>query len=237
MSTVVDLDARAVAESVRVVRAAGDAGPEGLGLGLRLGLGLATPCADWDLGQLLEHMAGQHAGFAAAARGRDTGLAAWAPLPLGDDPVDAYRRAADDVLAAFAEPGVLERTMLLPEIHPRLRFPAATAIGFHLLDYVVHAWDVAAASGTAVDFGPEVLTAALAVAERVPAGAARTEPGAAFGPVLDLGGTVDMGGGTASSGGAGGDGTGSGGAAGVLDRVLALTGRSPGWRAPGASGR
>lgn len=197
MTGVVELDARAVAESVRVAGAVKPGQWE-----------LPTPCPDWNLGELLAHMAGQHAGFAAALRGEDAGLAAFAPLPLGDDPAASYAATADAALAAFAAPGVLERTVLLPEIHPTLRFPARTAIGFHLLDYVVHAWDVAVSIGTPVDLDPEILSAALSVAEQVPQGVSRTAPGAAFGPVLP---TPD--------------------GASVLDRVLTLSGRTPSWRA------
>lgn len=195
MSGVVELDARAVTASVAVVQAVQPGQLE-----------LPTPCEDWTLGQLLAHMAGRHIGFAAAARGEDDDLSVWADLPLGDDPATEYARAAAHVLAAFAEAGVPTRRLLLPEVHPRLRFPASTAIGFHLLDYVVHAWDVAATLDTAVDLDEELLSAALAVAERVPDGPSRLAPGAAFRPVVQLPAEAS-----------------------TLDRVLALTGRSPAW--------
>lgn len=196
MTGLVELDARAVAESVRVV--------SGVGRGQ---LDLPTPCAGWTLERLLAHMAGQHAGFAAAASGEDTELPAWADRPVGDDPGGAYARAADEALTAFAAPGVLERTFLLPEVHPALRFPATTAIGFHLLDYAVHAWDVAAALGTSVDLDPDVLDAALAVASQVPVGDYRTAPGAPFAPPVPLPADAPP-----------------------LHRLLASTGRSPHWR-------
>ena len=170
-------------------------------------LGLATPCAGWNLGRLLAHMAGQHRGFAAAARGDGADLAVWADRPVGDDPAGGYAKAADEVLAAFAAPGALERRWALPEVHPTFAFPGTTALGFHLLDYVVHAWDVARSLGTPVEFDDEVLAVALAVAERVPNGPERLAPGAAFRPALA-----------------------AGEAAGPLERILAATGRTPAWR-------
>ena len=51
------------------------------------------------------------------------------------------------MIAAFAEDGMLERRLWLPEIRDGMRFPAETAIGFHFLDYVVHGWDVARSTG------------------------------------------------------------------------------------------
>jgi hypothetical protein len=38
----------------------------------------------------------------------------------------------------------------MPEIRPGYGFPATLAIGFHLVDSVVHAWDVARAIGETV---------------------------------------------------------------------------------------
>ncbi|MDI5961248.1 TIGR03086 family metal-binding protein [Streptantibioticus silvisoli] len=196
MTGLVDLDRRAVEAGVQLVAAVtGD-------------LARPTPCAGWTLGRLLAHMAGQHRGFAAAARGGGADLAVWADLPVDGDPAQGYAKAAAEALTAFAEPGAPERRWALPEVHPTFGFPGTTALGFHLLDYVVHGWDVAESLGTAVEFDDEVLGAALAVAERVPDGPERLAPGAAFRPALP-----------------------APGAAGPLERILAATGRSPAWRA------
>lgn len=169
-ANVVDLDARAVSESARLVATVTQAD-----------LALATPCADWTLHGLLRHMIAQHYGFAAAAAG-DGDLARWRPRPLGGDPVAAYNAAAEHVLAAFAAVGVLDRKLPLPEIAPGVMFPAARAISFHFVDYVTHSWDVARTLGLPVRFEPVLLDAALRVARAVPGGQARLEPGAAFAP-------------------------------------------------------
>ncbi|MCZ0986276.1 hypothetical protein O1M54_12615 [Streptomyces diastatochromogenes] len=63
------------------------------------------------------------------------------------EPAGVHRVAATAVLAAFAEPGAAEREFRLPELGRS--FPGHLAIGFHFVDYVVHAWDVAAALGCA----------------------------------------------------------------------------------------
>jgi uncharacterized protein (TIGR03086 family) len=166
-----------------------------------------TPCADWTLHGLLRHMIAQHHGFAAAASG-DADLAQWRVRTLGEDPVAAYRAAAERVLAAFAADGVLDREFPLPEIARGLMFPARQAISFHFVDYVVHSWDVARTLGAPLDFDPALLGAALSVAKAVPGGGARLAPGAAFAPGVDWPG-------------------GSG-----LDQIVALLGRSPDWKRP-----
>jgi uncharacterized protein (TIGR03086 family) len=166
-----------------------------------------TPCAGWDLGDLLVHMTVQHHGFAAAAAGRGADPSVWR-VPAGARSlgvVRGYRAAADAVLAAFAPADVPDRPFTLPEI-ARTPFPGRNAIGFHLVDYVVHGWDVARALGA--DFRPaaEVLAVALPIARAVPGGDARLRQGAAFAPALDVPP-----------------------AAGPLDELLRLLGRDPDW--------
>jgi uncharacterized protein (TIGR03086 family) len=144
-------------------------------------LSLPTPCEEWDLGQLLIHMTVQHRGFAAAAAGHGDDSDAWRDRPLGENPAQEYAQAAESVIAAFNDPGALDRNLLLPELTPH-PVPARLAISFHLVDYVVHGWDVARTLGIAYELPPDVLATALPIAEAVPDGAARLAPGAAFAP-------------------------------------------------------
>jgi uncharacterized protein (TIGR03086 family) len=169
-------------------------------------LGKPTPCAAWNLGELLAHMTVQHYGFAAAARGNGADPVVWQTPAPGSDPVAAYAEAVDVVLAAFAEDGVTERQFALPEISTERTFPGKQAIGFHLVDYVVHSWDVARSIELPVSLDDSVLAVALKVAEAVPTGPARLRPNAAFAPVIE-----------------------SPEGAGRLDRILMLLGRSPSW--------
>ena len=193
----VDFDRRAVERSVVVVASvtASD-------------LDRATPCAGWTLGDLLGHMIVQHDGFAAAADGAPADLSRWVANPVGHDPAVEYSAAAARVVGAFAghDP---DRGFWLPEIRDGGPFPAAMAIGFHLVDYVVHTWDVAVSMGVGVVFDDDLVVAALRIAERVPAGAAREVEGAAFKPVLPIP--------TGSS---------------AIARLLLVLGRDPSWVAP-----
>lgn len=174
---VVELDRIAVREASRVV-----------GLASRHGDGgdwvRETPCAGWDLRRLVAHMTAQHHGFAAAARGEGDETRYWRERTEEADPARAHRAAAAAVLAAFAEPGVPAREFTLPELGGA--FAGRTAIGFHFVDYVVHAWDVAAALGVRLRLTDDVLLAALAVARRVPTDPAGRGPGFAFAPALKV---------------------------------------------------
>jgi uncharacterized protein (TIGR03086 family) len=163
-----------------------------------------TPCAEWTVADLLAHMTVQHHGFAAAARGDGADPEVWRAGPSPDDPAAAYAVAAEDVLAAFEQ---AKPDFWLPEITTAVAIPAATAISFHLVDYVAHAWDVAQAIGLPYRPDPEVTEAALTVALAVPDGAERLEPGAAFRPGVPASPDSD-----------------------ALTRLLAALGRSADWR-------
>ncbi|MFB4316520.1 TIGR03086 family metal-binding protein [Actinomadura sp. 21ATH] len=144
-----------------------------------------TPCEGWTLRDLLAHMTAQHRGFAAAARGKGEDLAVWETRP-GEEYPAAYREAAEDVLEAFAK-GEAE-VFALPELGAGVTVPAAKAIGFHFIDYVVHAWDVAVSLDIPFETpDEESLEAALAIARAVPQGDHRLQEGAAFGPALEVG--------------------------------------------------
>ncbi|MFJ4094494.1 TIGR03086 family metal-binding protein [Kitasatospora sp. NPDC089913] len=204
---IVELHARALELATTVV---GTVQPEQLVL--------ATPCAGWPLRRLLEHEVGQHRGFAAAALGAGADRARWRDVPVHGDPAGAFRRSAERLTAAFATAGAAAEpaALHLPEIGDGGPFPFDRAVGFHLLDTLVHAWDVAAALGSparlvaAVQAEPPLVGALLTVAGAVPASAGARGPGQAFGPVRALPDRT-----------------------GPFDRVLALLGRDPSWSAAG----
>ncbi|GAA3288421.1 TIGR03086 family protein [Dactylosporangium vinaceum] len=132
-----------------------------------LDLTLPTPCAGWNLADLLAHMTIQHLGFAAAARGESWPLARWTPPPLAADPAAAYAAAAEEVIAAFAAAD-LSADIELAEIAP-VPIPAWRGLGAHTIDYVVHGWDVAQTLGLTWELPEDVLVETLPIAEAVPA--------------------------------------------------------------------
>ncbi|OLZ67393.1 TIGR03086 family protein [Streptomyces sp. IMTB 2501] len=168
----VELDRIAVQEAVRVVD-----------LATAADWTRDTPCAGWTLRRLVAHMTAQHLGFAAAAHGAGREPEHWREDEEMSEPAGAHRSAAATVLSAFAEPDVTEREFALPSPGS---VPGGRAVSFHFVDYVVHAWDVAATLGTTVEFPEHVLVSALAVARAVPAGPDRRGPGFSFDPALEV---------------------------------------------------
>lgn len=170
-----------------------------------------TPCAGWNLLDLLAHMTVQHHGFAAAARGGGDSPTGWASDRVVDavasDPGGTYAGAAAEVLDAFAADGVLDAPFSLPEFGPGATFPGAMAIGFHFVDYVVHGWDVARSVGARFALPDDVVAAVLPLVFFVPDGEYRATDGAPFGPAVAApDGATD------------------------LDRILSHLGRSPDWK-------
>ena len=170
-----------------------------------------TPCAGWDLHDLLSHMTVQHNGFAAAARGTGADLAGWEPATVSAavaaDPGRAYAAAAADVLDAFSADGVLDASFAMPEFGEGVVVPGVMAIGFHFVDYVVHGWDVARSLDVPFDLPAAVVAAVLPVALGVPDTDVRDAPNSPFAHALEPRyGASD------------------------LDTVLRHLGRSPDWR-------
>jgi uncharacterized protein (TIGR03086 family) len=170
-----------------------------------------TPCGGWDLRRLLAHMIGQNYGFAEAAEGNGGDLEPFADRAVGADPVGEYAASATRVIEAFGVPGVLERDLEVAVVRGGVTLPGTAVIGFHLVDYVVHGWDVAKTLGRPAAYDEDVLLIALGVAEAVPERSRSEDEATPFRPSV----ATDS--------------------ADLLDRIVANLGRSPGWT-PDAGG-
>jgi len=110
-----------------------------------------TPCAEFDVRQVLEHMVGGATMFASAFRGT-----APAEGSLPDDVVGAFPVALSDLEAAVRSPGALERTIDAPFG----QVPGDVFARFVVLDGLVHGWDIATATGQTFD-PPAAVVAAV----------------------------------------------------------------------------
>lgn len=93
-----------------------------------------TPCDDWDVRTLMNHMLDTQRYFLGSARGEDA--APPAPTPpevVSDDPAGDFRRGRADMLQAFGDPAVVEKT--------------GPALGIAFSDLLLHGWDLAKATG------------------------------------------------------------------------------------------
>jgi uncharacterized protein (TIGR03086 family) len=116
---------------------------------------LPTPCSGWDVRALVNHIVYDVHGFANMLRGQPRGSPD-ADL-IDDDWSGAYRVAAAALLDSWGQRGTAGTLEL-----PIGTFPVAWAIGQHLADVAVHAWDVAHATHQSMaDLDSEVAKVAL----------------------------------------------------------------------------
>jgi uncharacterized protein (TIGR03086 family) len=116
-----------------------------------------TPCENFDVNGVLEHMVGGATAFAAAYRGE----AAPTPGPVADLRA-AFPVALSDLEAAIKAPGALDRTVAAPfgEV------PGDVFARFIALDGLVHGWDIATATGRDYDPPAPVVAAVEGFAQQ-----------------------------------------------------------------------
>lgn len=117
-----------------------------------------TPCDEWNVRDLLGHMIGVVAGLGAAASGTPA-----APFELADDPVAQFDSAAAATLAAWRQPGVLDREV---DAGPG-PMPGRALASINLLDTATHVWDVATATGQPAELPEGVALAALEASQMI----------------------------------------------------------------------
>ena len=171
-------------------------------------LGRPTPCPAYALGDLIEHVGGLALAFNTA--GRKARNAYTEMTPVGD----ASRLGADWRERIPRDLTALAQTWAEPEAWTGMTRIAgddspAGVVGLVLADELaVHGWDVARATGQAYACEPDILEAALKFLQMFASPDAPAGPDVAFGPARFL---LDE--------------------APLLDRVVALAGRDPGWSA------
>jgi uncharacterized protein (TIGR03086 family) len=90
-----------------------------------------------------------------------------APRPSVDvigerEPMEAYTSSADAMMASFDEPGALGRMVTMPFGE----MPTAGLAGFRFADLMVHAWDLAKATGQDTNLATDLCEAALAMSRQ-----------------------------------------------------------------------
>jgi uncharacterized protein (TIGR03086 family) len=117
--------------------------------------GRPTPCTDWDVRQLVQHLvAGNRmAVLLLAGAGREDAISQIKSDLIGDDPRREFRRSAEEQAAALGEPGALERICH----HPAGDVPGRQLLGFRIGDTTLHAWDLARAISYDEQLDPELV--------------------------------------------------------------------------------
>jgi uncharacterized protein (TIGR03086 family) len=109
-----------------------------------------TPCTEWAVRDVLNHLIGEFDSFASGARGESR------PMDgidyCSSDFVAEFDRASNDALEAFSEPGALEKEFAMPWGSS----PGAAALGLALADTVVHGWDIAKGTGQEIKIDEDI---------------------------------------------------------------------------------
>ena len=160
-----------------------------------------TPCTEYDVRALLDHLFQVVVNFQALAADGAVDFSEVPESVVGDWRA-RFREETAKLVAAWAAPGAEEGTK------GAMGFEARTVGNMVLSDLTIHAWDLARATGQEYVADESVLDEiGPAVAAMAPQGREAKVYGEPY-PVPE--------------------------GAGPLERMLALTGRDPGWRPPGA---
>jgi uncharacterized protein (TIGR03086 family) len=112
-----------------------------------------TPCAEWNVRRLVNHVARGNLNYAALVRGATAAdfLHMRDADALGDDPLPAYERSVARCVAAFD--GALDRVL----DYPLGAVTGAQALAVRTTDTVVHTWDLARAVGADEELDAELI--------------------------------------------------------------------------------
>lgn len=169
-----------------------------------------TPCPDWTVADLVDHIAGLTVAFTAAARKAEL-PAGGAPHADGANLAQGWRERIPSDLAVLAEAWADPNAYTGMTMAGPVEMPGDAAGLVALDEVVVHGWDLARATGQPYDPGAEAVEAVtrfVASFEPPAGGAADGDTGGGlFGPPVAVPNTAH-----------------------AMDRLLGLTGRDPGWR-------
>lgn len=122
-----------------------------------------TPCAEWSVHDLLNHLVGGNLLYAGVLSGGGpvTVPPAQTVDRLGSDPLGAWTDSAQALLDAFGAPGALEQTITVPFG----TVPGFAALHLRIIESLVHGWDLARATGQTGDFPAYLAEQGLAIAQ------------------------------------------------------------------------
>jgi uncharacterized protein (TIGR03086 family) len=111
-----------------------------------------TPCPDWTVRDLLDHMISVVAGMGAAAAGGQR-----EQFVLAADPAAQFDTTSATAMAVWRTPGVLDQVVDFGA-GP---MPGRVVAGINVLDTATHTWDLATATGQSAKLPDDVALAAL----------------------------------------------------------------------------
>jgi uncharacterized protein (TIGR03086 family) len=122
---------------------------------------LPTPCPDWNVRQLINHMVGALVMFRDVAVNGEADPSLFERDLIGDNPADSFENASREAIAAWRVEGRLDGAAKLPFGE----FPAPFALQLPAMDMVVHGWDLARATGQDVAWDAALVADTLTFSE------------------------------------------------------------------------
>ncbi len=145
-----------------------------------------TPCTDYTVGDLLDHIGGLAAAFAGAARKEPVPGSERGGSGDGSRLEPGWRERIDGHLADLAEawrdPAAYEGDTQAGGVH----LPGAIAASVALNEVVIHGWDLATGLGRPFTARDEDVAACMAFAEPFSTPESAADRGDAFGPVVPV---------------------------------------------------
>jgi uncharacterized protein (TIGR03086 family) len=136
---------------------------------------LPTPCTEWNVRQIVEHLIAGNEQTATALVGPGPST----PAVVGDDLAAAFASSCERLRWAYEAPGALAATIEMPFGPMPAEFMARIRAG----DMLIHAWDLARATGQPTDYAPELNETVLALSRQMMATVGRRAD--LFGPELE----------------------------------------------------
>jgi len=124
-------------------------------------LRLPTPCADFDVAALVDHLVGAGHRAVALGRGEAPSGEEFPHVELGDAP-EQLRRAGKDAETAWAGDACLSATIEMPWGET---YTGATVVDMYLAELATHTWDLAVATGQVGRLEPELAATSLEAAQ------------------------------------------------------------------------
>lgn len=115
-----------------------------------------TPCSEWDVQDLMDHVTGGPVYLLAGIGPPTPG----AVRTTGAATAEVYVSVLDECLAALREPGALDRRCVSPL---GFEWSIAEAAAGTFMDQLVHTWDLATATGQDPTLDPGLVEACLAM--------------------------------------------------------------------------
>lgn len=150
-------------------------------------MGLPTPCPQFDVNALVNHILGWIQVFDAGCHGRayegDAGA-----YQCGDNPTGEFRQAAESIVTGWQQHGFDRQVRVMSG-----EMPGEMVFNMTLMEYLVHGWDLAIATGQPIPYTEHEASVTLlrAKATLPPEYRGENMPFGAIVPVIDDAPAID----------------------------------------------